>query len=284
MDRRRPSRPAPDPSERGSRRRAPETPAAPREPIGRERAAGSGGVRRRGPAARPAAAQTPERPELPAEHRAELPAGLRKEVERRVSPKGRARDVITCLDLGTVASEQDDHARALLLLRWAKHLAPRLPLVREALGIALYRAEEFRPALAELQAYRRLSGATDQNHLIADCLRATGAAVDEAVAVGLELVDDERAEPARRVEAAIVVAAALEESGQRRRARAALTAAAAQAARADEESRARRHWFAAELAERDGDPEGARSELVALLRLGPDEEASVWLDRLSRGA
>ena len=284
MDRRRPSRPAPEPSERGARRRAPETPAAPREPIGRDRAAGAAGTRRRRPGTRPPTASAPERPELPPDHRAELPAGLRKEIERRVSPKGRARDVITCLDLGTLASEQDDHARALLLLRWAKHLAPRLPLVREALGIALYRAEEFRPALAELQAYRRLGGATDQNHLIADCLRATGAAVDEAVTVGLELVEDERAEPARRIEAAIVVAAALEESGQRRRARGVLSAAAGQAARADDEARARRHWFAAELAERDGDPAAAREELAALLRLGPDEEASAWLARLSRGA
>lgn len=281
MDRRRPARPGPEPAERGSRRRAPETPSAPREPIGRDRA---GGARpgRRTPGRRPA--EAPERPELPADHRAELPAALRKEVERRVTPRGRARDVITCLDLGSAASEQGDHAEALRLLRWAKHLAPRLPVVRETLGIALYRAEEFRAALAELQTYRRLGGATDQNHLIADCLRATGAPPDEAVAVGLELVEDDRADAARRIEAAIVVAAALEEAGQRRRARSVLAAAADRATDADDEARARRHWFAAELAERDGDPAAARDELTALLRLGADDDAAAWLERLSPGA
>lgn len=281
MDRRRTPRPSPEPSERGTRRRGPETPAAPREPIGRDRARSTPSPRRRTASGGPAA---PERPELPAEHRAALPASVRKEVERRVSPKGRARDVLTCLDLGSTASERGDHPEALRLLRWAKHLAPRLALVREALGIALYRAEEYRSAVTELQAYRRLSGSTDQNHLVADCLRATGAAAEETVSVGLELVDDERADPDRRLEAVIVVAAVLEEAGQRRRARTLMAASAPTAARAGEEARARRHWFAAELAERDGDPATARAELEALLRLGPDDDAAEWLARLTRGA
>lgn len=281
MDRRRPARPTPEPSERGTRRRGPETPSAPREPIGRDRAKGASSPRRTA-APRPAAA--PERPDLPSDHRVSLPVPVRKEVERRVSPKGRARDVLTCLDLGSAASEAGDHAEALRLLRWAKHLAPRLAVVRETLGIALYRAEEFRHALTELQAYRRLAGSTDQNHLIADCMRATGAPREEAVAIGLELVEDARAEPARRVEAAIVAAAALEEAGQRRRARTVLAAAVEPAGRADDEARARRHWFAAELAERDGEPATALAELDALLRLGPDDDAAAWRERLSRGA
>jgi tetratricopeptide (TPR) repeat protein len=281
VDRRPSSRPTPEPSERGTRRRGPETPAAPREPIGRDRARGAG-TPRRGAAPRPTPA--PERPELPSDHRVELRGPVRKEVERRVSPKGRARDVLTCLDLGSAASERGDHAEALRLLRWAKHLAPRLALVREALGIALYRAEEFRAALTELQAYRRLAGSADQNHLVADCMRATGAAADESAAVALELVEDQRAEPARRLEAAIVAAAALEEAGQRRRARTVLEGVAEPAARADDEARARRHWFAAELAERDGDTAGAVAELDALLRLGPDDDAAAWRERLSPGA
>ncbi len=283
MDRRRPGRPDSGASERGTRRRAPETPAAPREPIGRDRAR-STAPRRPADAARGPAAPAPERPELPADHRVDLPAPVRKEIERRVTPKGRARDVLVCLDLGSAASEGGDHPEALRLLRWAKHLAPRIPLVRESLGIALYRAEEYRGALAELQAYRRLAGSTDQNHLIADCLRGTGAEPEEPVAVGMELVDDERAEPARRVEAAIVVAAALESAGQRRRARGVLDAVEAPALRAGDEARARRHWFAAELAERDGDLAGAARQLDALLRLGPDDEAAEWRQRLTRGA
>ena len=281
MDRRRSSRPSPEPTERGTRRRGPETPTTPREPIGRDRARSAPAPRRSGA---PRTKDAPERPDLPADHRAALPPSVRKEVERRVSPKGRARDVLTCLDLGSAASEAGAHQDALRLLRWAKHLAPRLALVREALGIALYRAAEYRAALTELQAYRRLGGSTDQNHLVADCMRATGAPAEDAVDVGLELVDDPRAEPDRRIEAAIVVAAALEEGGQRRRARTVLAGTSDTAERAGDEARARRHWFAAELAERDGDPAAAVAELDALLRLGPDEDASEWRERLSRAA
>ena len=56
----------------------------------------------------------------------------------------------------------------------AKWLASRSGAVREVLGIALYRTERFRDALRELQAYRRMTGRADQNHLIADSYRALG--------------------------------------------------------------------------------------------------------------
>src|SRR5919198_3831144 len=56
----------------------------------------------------------------------------------------------------------------------AKNLAPRSGAVREVLGIALYRAERYREALRELQAYRRMTGRLDHNHLIADSYRALG--------------------------------------------------------------------------------------------------------------
>ncbi|HEV8420699.1 MAG TPA: tetratricopeptide repeat protein, partial [Actinomycetota bacterium] len=94
----------------------------------------------------------------------------------------------------------------------AKNLAPRSGAVREILGIALYRAERFRDALRELQAYRRMSGRQDQNHLIADCYRALGApekAVEPArEALKARLPDDVRAE------AAVVGASALADLGR----------------------------------------------------------------------
>jgi tetratricopeptide (TPR) repeat protein len=94
----------------------------------------------------------------------------------------------------------------------AKDLAPRSGLVREVLGIALYRAERFRDALRELQAYRRMTGRLDQNHLIADCYRALGSpekAIDPARdALKARLPDDVRAE------AAIVGASALADLGR----------------------------------------------------------------------
>ena len=276
MDRR-PTRGS-SPDERGSRRRAPGTPSAPREPIGRDRATRSAPARR---APSRTAPPEPDRPELPADHRPDVPPAVRREVQRRVAPKGRARDVLVCLDLGSAASESGDHTTALLHMRWAKHLAPRIQLVREALGIALYRADEFRAALTELQAYRRLAGASDQNHLIADCLRAVGAPVDEVVPVAVELLDDAAAEPDRRIEAALVAAGALEDAGRRDRARDLLLRSETAARSAAPEARARRHWLAAELAERAGDPAAAVTELDELLRIAPDEEVRTWRARLS---
>jgi len=94
----------------------------------------------------------------------------------------------------------------------AKELAPRSGAVREILGIALYRAERFRDALRELQAYRRMTGRLDQNHLIADCYRALGApakAIDPVRdALKARLPDEVRAE------AAIVGASALADLGR----------------------------------------------------------------------
>jgi tetratricopeptide (TPR) repeat protein len=89
----------------------------------------------------------------------------------------------------------------------AKSLAPRSGAVREVLGMALYRAERFQEALRELQAYRRMTGRADQDHLIADCYRAIGApekAVEAArSALRARLPEETRAE------AAVVGASAL---------------------------------------------------------------------------
>jgi tetratricopeptide (TPR) repeat protein len=103
-------------------------------------------------------------------------------------------------------------AQAVEAARTAKELAPRSGAVREVLGIALYRAERYRDALRELQAYRRMTGRLDQNHLIADSYRALGSpakAVDPArEALRARLPDEVRAE------AAIVGASALAEMGR----------------------------------------------------------------------
>jgi tetratricopeptide (TPR) repeat protein len=93
-----------------------------------------------------------------------------------------------------------------------KALAPRSAAAREVLGLALYQEERFREALRELQAYRRMSGRRDQNHVIADCHRALGdpqRAVAEA-REGLGAPVDE----AVRAECAIVAGAALADLGR----------------------------------------------------------------------
>lgn len=56
----------------------------------------------------------------------------------------------------------------------ARRVAPRLAIVREALGIAYYHAEQYGEAMKELRAARRISGRDHSLPLIADCERALG--------------------------------------------------------------------------------------------------------------
>jgi tetratricopeptide (TPR) repeat protein len=96
----------------------------------------------------------------------------------------------------------------------AKSLAPRSGAVREILGLAHYRRGRFREALRELQAYRRMTGRLDQNHLIADSHRAVGAP-DKAAVVAREALDSPTRIPAEaRAEAAVVAGAALADLGR----------------------------------------------------------------------
>ena len=83
----------------------------------------------------------------------------------------------------------------------AKELAPRAPGVREVLGLALYQLERYPEALSEMQAYRRMSGRADQNHIIADSLRSLGRP-DRAVPL------------AEKAEAVIVASSALADQGK----------------------------------------------------------------------
>jgi len=94
----------------------------------------------------------------------------------------------------------------------AKRLAPRSIAVRELLGVALYRAGRYREALRELQAYRRISGRLDENHLVADSYRGLGMP-EKAVPVAREAVSGKLPEETR-AEAAIVGAAALADLGR----------------------------------------------------------------------
>src|SRR5688500_15951656 len=67
-----------------------------------------------------------------------------------------------------------DFDEAIRLGEQAKHIALRAVGPREFLGLAYYRAGIFADAAKELAAFRRLSGSTDQNPVLADCYRATG--------------------------------------------------------------------------------------------------------------
>jgi tetratricopeptide (TPR) repeat protein len=66
----------------------------------------------------------------------------------------------------------EDYGEAIRLGEQAKHIALRSIAARELLGLAYYRAERWSEAARELSAFRRLTGSTEQNPVIADCYRA----------------------------------------------------------------------------------------------------------------
>jgi len=94
----------------------------------------------------------------------------------------------------------------------ARRLASRVAVTREALGLAAYAIGKFDQALAELRAYRRLSG--DDSHLpiVADCERGLGRP-EQALELGSSPAAD-RLDAAGRRELRIVIAGARLDMGQ----------------------------------------------------------------------
>ena len=107
---------------------------------------------------------------------------------------------------------QDDPQLALQHARAAKERAGRVAVVRETCGIAAYHAGEWKEALAELRAARRMSGGPGLMAVMADCERGLGhpeKAIEIARSEELSRLD-----AASTVELAIVVAGARQDMGQ----------------------------------------------------------------------
>ncbi len=138
---------------------------------------------------RPERVRQPRRPRLP-EERPRLPRDVHRDL-RAASPPAALDDVMRAFGAASDALADADLGRAGELLAWAKHVAPRSAVVREALGVVRYSEGEFAAAQSELLTYRRLSGQQDQNHLLADCARAAGRSdrvreyVEEMIAAGV---------------------------------------------------------------------------------------------------
>ncbi len=105
-----------------------------------------------------------------------------------------------------------DPARALEHARAARRRAGRIAAVREAVGIAAYRAEQWAEAITELRTARRISGDPRNLPIIADCERALGRPAQAARA--LSNPDVARLDPESRAELLIVVAGARRDMGQ----------------------------------------------------------------------
>ncbi|HWC34126.1 MAG TPA: hypothetical protein VG650_04785 [Mycobacteriales bacterium] len=195
-----------------------------------------------------------------------LSEGLAEKIARHLVAAGRALD--------------DDPELALAHARFARALAPRIAVLREAVGVAAYRAGDYQTALSELRAVRRMTGDPSYLPVLADCERGLGRP-ERALALVRE-PDARRLSPAERVELAIVESGARRDRGEMQAAVVALqgpalrrqevapwtarlwyayAAALADAGRTDEAQK----WFAA-VASIDDDGETDAEERLEELR------------------
>ncbi len=144
--------------------------------------------------------------------RSGLPRDVVAELRHMARP-GKADAAIARLERAAQLLERGDARGAAAEATKAKELASRAPAVREVLGLALYQLERFPQALSEMQAYRRMSGRADQNHIIADCLRAVGRP-ERAVPLAEEALAAKGVPLSAKAEAVIVAASALADQGK----------------------------------------------------------------------
>ena len=127
-----------------------------------------------------------------------LPSSLADKVAAHLVAAGRALD--------------DDPARAHAHAWYARQLAPRLAVVREAAAITAYATGDYAAALAELRAVRRMTGDPSGLPMMADCERGLGRP-DRALALARE-PDVKRLDPAAKIELGIVVSGARRDRGE----------------------------------------------------------------------
>ncbi len=205
---------------------------------------------------RPASVLRPEPDDLatdPSVRRAVGAAGVER-FEQRLKEASRA-----------FRRERFEEARR--LLRPLAESAPTAESVRELLGLTYYRLGRWKLAVAELEAFRALSGSTEQHPVLADCYRALGrhAKVTElweelrATSPGAALVAEGR----------IVVAGSLADQGDLTGAIAVLEAARPPSRR-PQPHHLRVTYALADLHERAGDVPRARQLFGIVAAADPD--------------
>lgn len=70
--------------------------------------------------------------------------------------------------------KRERYAEARKILRALARETPGVSEVRELLGLTYYREGQWKEAIRELEAFRELTGSTEQNPVLADCYRAKG--------------------------------------------------------------------------------------------------------------
>lgn len=143
--------------------------------------------------------------------RSDLPRDVLEELQRVTKPT-QLRDAVSRMSRAVELLERGDSGAAAVEAAKAKQLSSRSAAVREVLGLALYGQERWQEALSELKAYRRFSARADQNHVMADCLRALGKP-QEAVPLAEEELRAKVPNEAK-AEAVVVAASALADQGR----------------------------------------------------------------------
>ncbi|HET6833162.1 MAG TPA: tetratricopeptide repeat protein [Acidimicrobiales bacterium] len=156
--------------------------------------------------------------------------------------------------------ERFDEARR--ILRPLAGQAPRAAPVRELYGLSLYRLGRWAQAVRELEAYRSLTGSTEQNPVLADCYRALGRYAEVE-----ELWDELRAASPRAelvAEGRIVTAGALADQDRLDEAIQLLASSVSRATRKPRLHHLRMAYALADLYERAGDLPRARELFVRI--------------------
>jgi tetratricopeptide (TPR) repeat protein len=94
----------------------------------------------------------------------------------------------------------------------ARRLASRIAAVREAVGLAAYRAGQWQTAIGELRAYHRMTGRQTHLAVLADCERALGR--PERAIDMFRAADRDQMSPQEAIELLIVAAGARSDLGQ----------------------------------------------------------------------
>ncbi|MFN2594639.1 MAG: tetratricopeptide repeat protein, partial [Actinomycetota bacterium] len=161
--------------------------------------------------------QTSNRPSRPREeHAQERPvAHIDDEIVRELratARPGKAEILVKVFSEAVGAYLSEDYREAVRLAEQAKHIALRSASARELLGLAYYRAGQYKEASRELAAFKRLAGSLSQNAVLADCYRAM-----DKPEKSIELIDEldsKSVEPAVFYEGAIVAAGAVADQGR----------------------------------------------------------------------
>ena len=144
-----------------------------------------------------------DKPERP---RAELSKPILQELHATARP-GKGEILVKVFSEAAGAFMEEDYAEAIRLGEQAKHIALRSANARELLGLAYYRVGKWKEAANELTTFRRISGSTEQNPVIADAYRAMGRP-EKAIEFCME-IDRKAVDPAVYYEGVIVAAGAL---------------------------------------------------------------------------